>query len=66
VTEYQFLANELQKDIEARAQTIAAGNCQSYEEYKYTVGVIRGLTFAVELLKDREQKLKDSDEWTFN
>ena len=62
MTEYQYLADELQKLIETRAQSIAAGNCQSYEEYKHTVGVIRGLTFAVDLIKDREQKLEDSNE----
>jgi hypothetical protein len=62
VTEYEYLVNELQKDIEARAQSIAYGNCQSYEEYKHTAGIIRGLALAVDFIKDREQKTKDSDE----
>jgi hypothetical protein len=62
VTEYQYLAQELQKDIEARAQSVAAGNCQTYEEYRHTAGIIRGLALAVDFIKDREQKVKDSDE----
>jgi len=62
VTEYEYLANELNKDIEARAQSVANGNCQTYEEYKHTTGIIRGLALAVDFIKDREQKIKDSDE----
>jgi hypothetical protein len=62
VTEYEYLVQELQKDIEARAQSVAAGNCQSIEEYRNTTGIIRGLALAVDFIKDREQKVKDSNE----
>jgi len=62
VTEYQFLAGELQKLIESRAQSVADGSCKTIEEYRNTTGVIRGLALAVDLIKDREQNLKDSDE----
>jgi len=62
VTEYDYLIGELEKDIAVRAQSVAAGNCQSIEEYRNTTGIIRGLALAVDFLKDREQKTKDSDE----
>jgi hypothetical protein len=62
VTEYQFLASELQKLIESRAQSVAEGSCKTFEEYRNTTGIIRGLALAVDLIKDREQTLKDSDE----
>jgi hypothetical protein len=62
VTEYDYLVNELEKEIEARAQSVAAGNCKSIEEYRNTTGIIRGLALAVDLIKDRVQKLEDSDE----
>lgn len=62
MTEYQFLASELQKLIESRAQSVAEGSCKSIEEYRNTTGIIRGLALAVDLIKDREQTLKDSDE----
>ena len=48
--------------IETRAQSVAAGNCKDVEEYRNTTGIIRGLALAVDFIKDREQKLKDSDE----
>lgn len=62
MTEYEYLAQELKKDIEARAQSVAAGNCKTLEEYRNTTGIIRGLSLAVDLIQDREQKVKDSDE----
>jgi hypothetical protein len=62
VTEYEYLAQELKKEIEARAQSVAAGNCKTLEEYRNTTGIIRGLALAVDLIQDREQKVKDSDE----
>ncbi len=62
MTEYEYLAKELETMIETRAQSVAAGNCQSIEEYRNTTGIIRGLALAVDFIKDREQKTKDSDE----
>ena len=62
MTEYEYLCNELQKQVDVKAGFIASGNCQSYEEYKHVSGVIRGLALAIDLIKDREQKLKDDDE----
>ena len=62
MTEYEYLAQELKKEIEARAQSVAAGNCKTLEEYRNTTGIIRGLALAVDLIQDREQKVKDSDE----
>jgi hypothetical protein len=62
MTEYEYLCTELQKQIDVKANFIAVGNCTSYEEYKNVAGVIRGLALAIDLIKDREQKIKDDDE----
>jgi hypothetical protein len=62
VTEYQYLAGELQKEIDARANAVADGSCKTFDQYQNAVGIIRGLALAVDLIKDREQTLKDSDE----
>ena len=62
MTEYQYLAQELKKEIKVRADAIADGSCKTYDQYQNAVGIIRGLALAVDLIKDREQKLKDSDE----
>jgi hypothetical protein len=62
VTEYQYLVKELQKEIEARATAVADGSCKTYDQYQNAVGIIRGLALAADLIKDREQITKDSDE----
>ena len=62
MTEYKYLRTELQKQVESKKEFIAAGNCKSFDEYQKVTGVIRGLTLAIELIQDREQKLEDSDE----
>lgn len=63
MNEYDYLCKELQKQIDGKSEFIAAGNCKDFEEYKHVVGVIRGLALAIDLIKDREQKLnKDYDE----
>ena len=61
--EYEYLCNELQKQIDAKSSFIAQGNCQTYEEYKHVAGIIRGLALAIDFIQDREQKItKDEDE----
>lgn len=62
MTEYQYLVLELNKEIEARAQAVADGGCKTYDQYQNAVGIIRGLALAADLIKDREQSTKDSDE----
>ena len=66
MNEYQYLVQEFQKEIEARANAIADGSCKTYDQYQNAVGIIRGLALAVDVIKDREQKLKDSDEWNYH
>lgn len=61
MTEYEYVRLELQKEIVSKSEFIASGNCKSFEEYKHVTGVIRGLALAIDLIKDREQKLEDSD-----
>lgn len=55
MNEYEYLCKELQKQIDVKANFIAVGNCASFEEYRHVAGVIRGLTLAIDLIKDREQ-----------
>ena len=62
MTEYEYVRLELQKEVNSKSEFIASGNCKTFDEYKHVTGVIRGLTLAIETLKDREQKLEDSDE----
>lgn len=63
ISEYDYLCTELQKQVDSKANFIAQGNCQSYEEYKHVAGIIRGLALAIDFIQDREQKItKDENE----
>ena len=62
MTEYEYVRLELQKEVNSKSEFIASGTCKTFDEYKHVTGVIRGLTLAIETIKDREQKLEDSDE----
>ena len=44
---------------------IATGN-RSFDEYKYSCGVVRGLLIAAELIKDLEEQMEKSDDWRWD
>ena len=57
-----YLLDENRERIEMLKQALAAGNCQSFEEYKYVCGQLRGLEAACLTIVDLKQKLENSDE----
>ena len=44
---------------------IATGN-RSFDEYKYSCGVVRGLLIAADLIKDLEEQMEKSDDWRWD
>ena len=59
---FEYLLNEYQERISVLKQAVAAGNCQSFEEYKYACGQLRGLESACLIITDLKQRLENSDE----
>lgn len=57
-----YLLDENKERMEMLKQALAAGNCQSYEEYKYVCGQLRGLEAASLTIVDLKQRLENSDE----
>jgi len=57
-----YLKKELAREIETRAASLSSGSAQSFEEYKYVAGVIRGLALATETIDDLVQRLEKSDD----
>jgi hypothetical protein len=57
-----YLLDEYKERINVLKQAVAAGNCQSFEEYKYTCGQLRGLESACAVIADLNQRLENSDE----
>jgi hypothetical protein len=57
-----YLLDQNKERIEMLKQALAAGNCQSYEEYKYACGQLRGLEAACLSIVDLKHRLENSDE----
>lgn len=62
MNDLDYLLSEYKDRIDTLKQAIAAGNCTSYEEYKYACGQIRGLESACLTLIDLKKRLENSDE----
>jgi len=58
----EYLLDEYRERIDMLKQSIGAGNCTSYEEYKYACGQVRGLESACLTLIDLKQRMENSNE----
>lgn len=61
-TNLEYLLDEYRERIDMLKQSIGAGNCTSYEEYKYACGQVRGLESACLTLIDLKQRMENSNE----
>jgi hypothetical protein len=57
-----YLLSQNRERMEMLKDALSAGNCQSYEEYKYTCGQLRGLEAACLTITDLKNRLENSDE----
>ena len=57
-----YLLDEYKERLDLLKQAVCAGNCTSYEEYKYVCGQLRGLESACAVIVDLKQRLENSDE----
>jgi hypothetical protein len=62
MNEIDYLLNEYKERIAMLSKAISAGNCVTYDEYKYTCGQIRGLESACLTITDLKQRLEKSDD----
>jgi len=51
----------LRKDMNDLADALASGRCKSFDEYRYTCGVLRGLYTAEEYLMDLAKKVEEAE-----
>ena len=62
MNEIDYLLDEYKERIAMLSKAISAGNCVSYDEYKYTCGQIRGLESACLTITDLKQRMEKSDD----
>lgn len=57
-----YLITEFNERKKMLQDALAYGHCQSYEEYKYVCGQLRGLEAASGITEDLKKRLENSDE----
>jgi len=57
-----YLRKQLTQRKEDLADVVSSGSSTDYSEYKYQVGIIEGLTIAIEELKLAEKNLHNEGE----
>jgi hypothetical protein len=62
MNELDYLLSEFKDRIKLLQQAAGAGNCSSYDEYKYTCGQIRGLEAACLTITDLKNRMENSHE----
>lgn len=62
MNEYLYLVSEMQKLIDSKSNFVINGSCKSFDDYRHVSGEIRGLALAIDIIKDREQKVEGLDE----
>jgi environmental stress-induced protein Ves len=58
----QVLVLAMREDMDSMADSIARGQCTSYEEYKRCVGVLQGYKLSLQHIETVMQKLEKDDE----
>jgi hypothetical protein len=55
-TLYDVIKDQINDNIERVSQVVVLGNLESFNEYQRLAGVIQGLTSALNVVKDLEQR----------
>ena len=52
---FRSLRKELQESLDVHRDFVASGHAKDYADYRYSTGVITGLTSALERVKDLQR-----------
>lgn len=56
------LRAEMRTDVESHSERILAGKCATFDEYRYAVGVLRGLTLAENRLQSLLERVENAND----
>ena len=59
---FSHLRKKIEELRDTHAEVLIAGRASSFDDYRYTSGVIRGLALASDVITDLEKRLENSDE----
>jgi len=58
----EYLLNEYKDRMQMLQDALSHGNCQTFEEYRYICGQLRGLEAACLTIVDLKKRMENSDE----
>lgn len=58
----QYLLSKLEEERTRLTEGLADGSAKSYEEYKYTHGVIRGLLMGEAIIQDLANRMENGED----
>ena len=61
MTELEWLVNQIDQEIRVLSDDLAAGNAKTYEEYKHSCGVVRGLLIARTKVVELSERINESE-----
>jgi hypothetical protein len=57
----EFLIGQIDDELKVVAEDLAAGNAKSYEDYKHSCGVSRGLLIARNKIAELSERMENSE-----
>lgn len=58
----EFLMSEIEERRKAIIESLGDGAAKTFDEYRYTAGMVRGLLTAQSLIADLAKRMENSDE----
>jgi len=58
----EYLIDAFNDRMDMLSTAISAGNCMTYDEYKFACGQIRGLEAACRIIEDLKSNLENADD----
>ena len=58
----EFLMSEIEERRKAIIESLGDGAAKTFDEYRYTAGMVRGLLTAQSLIADLATRMENSDE----
>lgn len=58
MTEFEYIRNRIREHMNATADHMASGGCETFEQYQYCAGMVKAFAVVEREIIDLEDKLK--------
>jgi hypothetical protein len=57
----EFFKQSLRAELNRIADNLADGNCKTFDDYRYQVGVVHGITYAEQVFEELVKQLQEKE-----